>query len=40
MKKILAVSIILLFIGVAVAQSINLRVVKASNDNDLVEIIT
>jgi hypothetical protein len=38
MKKILAVSIILLFIGVAVAPSINLSVVKASNDNDLVEV--
>jgi len=39
-KKILAISIILLFIGVAVAPNINLSVVKASDDNDLVEVIT
>jgi hypothetical protein len=37
MKKTLALGIILLFIGVAVAPSI---VVKASNDNDLVEVTT
>jgi hypothetical protein len=40
MKKILAVSIILLFIGVAVAPSINQSVVKASTDDDLVEVTT
>jgi hypothetical protein len=40
MEKILALGIILLFIGVAVAPSINLSVVKASNDNDLVEVTT
>jgi hypothetical protein len=40
MKKILVVGIILLFFGVAVAQSINTNVVKASNDNDLVEVTT
>jgi hypothetical protein len=40
MKKILAVGIILLFIGVAVAPSINPTVVKASDDNDLVEVTT
>jgi hypothetical protein len=40
MKKSLAVGVILLFIGVAVAPSINLSVVKASNDNDLVEVTT
>jgi hypothetical protein len=40
MKKILAISIILFFIGVAVAPSINISVVKASNDNDLVEVTT
>jgi len=40
MKKILAVSIILLFLGVAVAPSINFTVVKASDDNDLVEVTT
>jgi len=40
MKKILALGIILLFIGVAVAPSINFNVVKASNDNDLVEVTT
>jgi hypothetical protein len=37
-RKGLAVGIILLFIGVAVAPSINSTVVKASNDNDLVEV--
>jgi hypothetical protein len=40
MKKILALGIILLFIGVAVAPSINFTVVKASNENDLVEVTT
>jgi hypothetical protein len=40
MKKIFAISIIFLFIGVAVAPSINFNVVKASNDNDLVEVTT
>jgi len=40
MKKILALFVIFLFIGVAVAPSINLNVVKASNDNDLVEVTT
>jgi hypothetical protein len=39
-RKWLTVGIILLFIGVAVAPSINLSVVKASNDNDLVEVTT
>jgi hypothetical protein len=39
-KKGLVVSVILLFIGVAVAPSINFNVVKASNDNDLVEVTT
>jgi hypothetical protein len=34
----LAVGIILLFIGVAIAPSINFHVVKASNDNNLVEV--
>jgi hypothetical protein len=37
MKKSLAVVVILVFIGVAIAPSINFNV-KASNDNDLVEI--
>jgi hypothetical protein len=40
LNKGLAVGIILLFIGVAVAPSINISVVKASNDNDLVEVTT
>jgi hypothetical protein len=40
MKKCLAVGIILLFIGVAIAPSINFIVVKASDDNDLVEVTT
>ena len=39
-KKCLIVSVILLFIGVAIAPSININVVKASNDNDLVEVTT
>ena len=39
-KKGLVVSVILLFIGVAVAPSINFNVVKAYNDNDLVEVTT
>jgi hypothetical protein len=38
LKKGLAVGIILLFIGVAVAPRINFNVVKAFNDNDLVEV--
>jgi len=40
MKKILAVAVILLFIGVTIAPSINFTVVKASNDNDLIEVTT
>ena len=40
MKKFLVVGVILLFFGVAVAPSINFTVVKASNDNDLVEVTT
>jgi len=39
-KKGLIVSVILLFIGVAIAPSINFTIVKASNDNDLVEVTT
>jgi len=39
-RKVLVVGIILLFIGVAVAPSINFSAVKASNDNDLVEVTT
>jgi hypothetical protein len=39
-RKCLAVGIILLFVGVAIAPSINVNIVKASNDNDLVEITT
>jgi len=38
MKKLLTIGIILLFIGVAVAPSINSTVVKASTENDLVEV--
>ena len=40
MKQILVVGIILLFIGVAVAPSINPGVVTASFDDDLVEVTT
>jgi len=39
-KKWLAIGIILLFIGVAVAPSINQSIVKASTDDDLVEVTT
>jgi hypothetical protein len=39
-RKGLAVGIILLFIGVALVPCINFNVVKASNDNDLVEVTT
>ena len=38
LKKGLVVSIILLFIGVAVAPCINQSIVKASTDDDLVEV--
>jgi len=37
-KKLLVIGIILLFIGVAIAPSINSIVVKASDDNNLVEV--
>ena len=40
LRKGLAVGIILLFIGIAVAPSININVVKASNDNELIEVTT
>jgi len=40
MKKILALNIILLFIGVAVAPGINQSVVTASQEDDLVEVTT
>jgi hypothetical protein len=39
MGKCLAVGIILLFIGVAVAPSINLSVVKASDEDDLIVVL-
>ena len=40
MKKLLVFGVIFLFIGVAIAPSINFTVVKASSDNDLVEVTT
>jgi hypothetical protein len=40
MKKILAVGIIFLFIGIAVAPTTNFTIVKASGDNDTVEVTT
>ncbi len=40
MKKLLTIGIIILFIGVVVAPSINQNVVKASPDNDLIEVTT
>ena len=39
-RKCLAIGIILLFISVVVAPSINLSAVKASDDDDLVEVTT
>jgi hypothetical protein len=39
-KKCLTVGIILLFVGIAVAPSINQSIVKASTDDDLVEVTT
>jgi len=39
-RKVLVISVILLFIGIAVAPSINLSVVKASTGDDLVEVTT
>jgi len=39
-RKCLAVGIILLFIGVVLVPSINFNIIKASNDNDLVEVTT
>ncbi len=39
-KQIIATIIILLFIGIAVAPSINISIVKASTDDDLVEVTT
>jgi hypothetical protein len=39
-RKCLAVGIILLFIGVTIAPTINFQVVKASTDDDLVEVTT
>jgi hypothetical protein len=39
-RKNLVIAVILLFIGVAVAPSINVNVVKASDDNELVEVTT
>jgi hypothetical protein len=38
--KWLAIGIILLFVGVTIAPTINFQVVKASTDNDLVEVTT
>jgi len=40
MNEGLVIAVILLFIGVSIAPSINFNVVKASNDNDLVEVTT
>jgi len=40
MKRILAVGVILLFFGVTIAPTINFQVVKASTDDDLVEVTT
>jgi len=39
-KKLIAIGIIFLFLGVTIAPNINLTVVKASDDNDLVEVTT
>ncbi|DAC72230.1 MAG TPA: hypothetical protein DSN98_06185 [Thermoplasmata archaeon] len=37
-RKCLAIGIILLFVGVTIASTINFQVVKASTDDDLVEV--
>ena len=39
-KKIITLGVIFLFICVAIAPSINFNIVKATNDNDLVEVTT
>jgi len=39
-RKCLAIGIILLFVGVTIAPTINFQVVKASTDDDLVEVTT
>ena len=39
-RKWLSIGIILLFVGVTIALTINLTVVKASQDDDLVEVTT
>jgi hypothetical protein len=39
-RKWLAIGIILLFVGVTIAPTINVQVVKASQDDDLVEVTT
>jgi len=39
-RKWLAVGIILLFVSVTIAPTINFNTVKASNDNDLIEVTT
>jgi hypothetical protein len=38
MKKLIAIGIIFLFVGVAVTPSINSSIVKTSTDNDLIEV--
>lgn len=40
MKKLITFGVILLFLGVTIAPSINFTVVKASTNNDLVEVTT
>ena len=39
-RKWLAIGIILLFVGVTIAPTINFNIVKASTDDDLVEVTT
>jgi len=39
-RKWLAIGIILLFVGVTIAPAINFNTVKASTDDDLVEVTT
>ncbi|HWR26933.1 MAG TPA: hypothetical protein VN377_00695, partial [Candidatus Thermoplasmatota archaeon] len=39
-RKWLAIGIILLFVGVTIAPTINFNTVKASTDDDLVEVTT
>ena len=40
MKKIIVLSVILLFIGISASPTFNFQIIKASQDDDLVEVTT